>query len=231
MSTQVTHIRDSVGFAAALTGRFPGVLDVSRETVGRLDVYAQLLARWQKTINLVAPSTLGDIWHRHFADSAQVAGLALERGPQGPLKWVDLGTGAGFPGLVVGILLAEVRPGSKLVLLESDQRKCAFLREVVRETGIAGSVTVDIVAGRIESPANQSRVGIVDVVSARVLAPLEKLVALVAPFCGPSTLCTLLKGRDVVVEVEAASGLGFGFELVPSLTDADARVVLARRDR
>ena len=101
------------------------------ETERRLAIYADLLAKWQKTINLVAASTLPHLWMRHFADSLQVQAAAPAAG-----CWVDLGSGAGFPGLVTAIRLAE-EPGATVHLIESDQRKCAFLREVSRETGAA----------------------------------------------------------------------------------------------
>ncbi len=111
------------------------------ETQQRLAIYAELLRKWQKTINLVAASTLPHIWTRHFADSLQVQAAAPEA-----LIWVDLGSGAGFPGLVTAIRLAD-KPGAKVHLIDSDQRKCAFLREVSRETA-APAIVHD---GRIES--------------------------------------------------------------------------------
>ncbi len=221
-SIRPSHISDAVDFAA--------VFGVSRETVGRLEVYAALLAKWQKTINLVAPSTLEDVWHRHFADSAQVVAVAERAGCLGAtVRWVDLGTGAGFPGLVVGILLAE-RGQTILQLVDSDQRKAAFLREVVRETGLKRSITVDIVAERIETAANHSKGAYATVVSARALAPLPKLLGWVQPYFGPETVGVFLKGRDAEAEVAAAQSLvGWKLALEPSLTDADARLVVARR--
>ena len=120
---------------------FTRVFEVSRETLEKLEIYAALLRQWQKTINLVAASTVDDVWHRHFADSAQLLALA----PKGPLRWLDLGSGGGFPGLVVGLMLAE-RDGCRLTLVESDSRKCAFLREAVRQTGLATVLAVDILA-------------------------------------------------------------------------------------
>ena len=107
------------------------MFDVSRETLDRLAIYEALLRQWQKAVNLVAPSTLDAVWHRHFADSAQIVRLAPHA-----RSWTDLGSGAGFPGLVVAILLAE--DGSdpaRIALIESDFRKCAFLREVARTDG------------------------------------------------------------------------------------------------
>jgi 16S rRNA (guanine527-N7)-methyltransferase len=239
------------------SAEFVRVFGVSRETLERLETYARLLKTWQKTINLVAPSTLDDIWHRHFADSAQVLAawddlggepnkrslltpaaapqpspLALKNGRgsgAAPLDWVDLGSGAGFPGLVVGMLLAE-RGTNRLTLVDSDQRKAAFLREVVRETGLKAQITVEIVAERIESAANRSKPRPASVVSARALAPLPKLLDWAAPYFGPQTVGVFLKGREAAAEVEAAEGLsGWTLSLRPSLTDAEARVVVARR--
>lgn len=134
-----------VATPAAFLAAFP----VSRETVARLETYAAVLAQWQARINLVAPSTLAQTWHRHLADSAQL----LELAPVEALRWLDLGSGAGFPGLVLAILLAGIEDGRarRVTLVESDSRKCAFLAEIVRRTDIARRITVDIVNSRIES--------------------------------------------------------------------------------
>ena len=191
---------------------------VSRETVARLETYEALLKRWQKTINLVAPSTLNDIWHRHFADSAQVWGLR----PAEAKHWLDLGSGAGFPGLVLAILAAEAG-GSHHTLIESDSRKAAFLREVARETGVA----VDILCTRIEKPEIQSKVGPVDCVTARALAPLPKLLELAAPYFASHTTGFFLKGREVAAELEDAMRTwDFKPMLEHSVTDLDGRVVV-----
>jgi 16S rRNA (guanine527-N7)-methyltransferase len=209
----MNHIAGSAAFAAAFA--------VSRETLQRLEIYADLLQRWQKTINLVAPSTLPDVWHRHFADSAQLMDLV----PAGSLRWLDLGSGGGFPGLVIGCLLAE-RPGSRLILIESDARKCAFLREVVRQTALASVVAVDIVTQRIETAANTTKVGVVDVISARALAPMERLLGWCDPFFGSDTLALLLKGREVEVEIATARNLWqFDSDLITSRTSTDGRIV------
>ncbi len=145
-----------------------------------------------------------------------------------PLHWVDLGSGGGFPGLVVGILLAE-SGGARLTLVESDTRKGAFLREVARSTGISSRLTVDIVAGRIESPANQTRVGPADVVSARALAPLNKLLDLAGGYMGPQSVGLFLKGRDLAVEIaEAEKEFAFAFDIVPSRTDPSGQLLSVR---
>ena len=199
---------------------FAKTFAVSRETLGRLEIYADLLKRWQKAVNLVAPSTLGEIWHRHLADSAQLAALI----PPTAKRHADLGSGGGFPGLVIAIMLAE-RGGMTTTLVESDQRKCAFLREVARNTGIA----VEILGQRIENPATCAKVAPVDVVTARALAPLAHLFALTAPLCTASSLGLFLKGRGVEQEVvDAQEHWQFEHRLVPSLTQAGAAVVEVR---
>jgi 16S rRNA (guanine527-N7)-methyltransferase len=204
---------------------FQRTFGVSRETIERLKIYEALLRKWQPTINLVAPSTMESIWHRHFADSAQILRLVpLIR----PIRWLDLGAGAGFPGLVSAVLLCD-QTASRVILVESDSRKAAFLREVVRETGIAASVTVDIAVSRIETLANQARIGAVDVISARALAPLPKLLRLALPFFQSETTGLFLKGREVGAEVAAAQQVfEFDAELQSSLTDLDAGIVVIR---
>ena len=200
---------------------FQARFGISRETRQKLETYEALLKRWQKTINLVAPSTLPEIWHRHFADSAQLWSLR----PPNAKTWLDLGSGAGFPGLVLAILASESpeAAGTRRILVESDSRKAAFLREVARQTG----VPVDILCMRIENPETHAKVGVADCVTARALAPLTKLVEIAAPYFVSSTLGMFLKGRDVAAEVEnAAQDWQFAFELIPSVTEEGGRVVL-----
>ena len=206
---------------------FVRTFGVSRETADRVERYAQLLLQWQPTINLVAPSTLSDVWHRHFADSAQLLPLA----PPGPLHWLDLGSGGGFPGLVVGCMLAE-RGGCRLTLVESDVRKSAFLREVVRQIGLAAFLAVDIVTDRIENTANTTRVGAVDVISARALAPLDRLFSLILPYFGADTMALLPKGGDAESEKRVAEASWvFDSTLVFSQTSDAGRVVCVRNLR
>jgi 16S rRNA (guanine527-N7)-methyltransferase len=196
---------------------FAARFGVSRETIVKLSAYESLLRQWQKTINLVAPSTLGAIWSRHFADSGQLVGLA----PAGARRWLDLGSGAGFPGLVVAILLAE-RDGATMTLIESDTRKAAFLAEVARQTG----VPVDILRDRIENTTTQAKV---DVITARALAPLPRLLDLAAPYYAAETVGLFLKGRDAQTEVdEARERWDFTVALHPSQTDSEGRVVAVR---
>src|SRR5690349_1218184 len=206
---------------------FAAAFPVSRETLEHLAIYEGLLRRWQRAVNLVAPSTLDAIWQRHFADSAQLVALAPSA-----RTWVDLGSGAGFPGLVVAIVLAgersrrgEEEPAPpRMTLIESNARKCAFLREVVRATQIAAALSVDILSTRIETAATQASLQPPDVVSARAVAPLDKLFGLAAPLFASSTVGLFLKGRDAAAELQAAEKLwDFQSELVPSRTEHDAR--------
>jgi 16S rRNA (guanine527-N7)-methyltransferase len=193
---------------------------VSRETIDKLLAYEVLLRQWQKTINLVAPSTLDSIWSRHFADSAQLLALASPDA----LRWVDLGSGAGFPGMVLAILLSE-RDGTRYTLIESDTRKAAFLSEVGRRTG----APVDIRPERIEKAATQSKLGAVDVITARALAPLPRLLTLAGPAFSAGTTGLFLKGREAEAELDAArERWAFDATLHPSLTDASGRIITVR---
>lgn len=208
---------------------FQKTFGVSRETLGRLNTYDGMLKRWQNTVNLVAPSTVNHVWHRHFADSAQL--WAIRRGVKGlplggaaPEHWLDLGSGAGFPGLVIAILAAETG-GTRHTLVESDSRKAAFLREVAREARVA----VDILCMRIENPETRARVGEVNRVTARALAPLPRLVELAFPFFGSTAVGIFAKGREVASEIEETTrAWNLNYELFPSLTDADGRVLLLK---
>ncbi len=225
-------IRDSAAFQAEFK--------VSRETLARLNLYESVLRLWQPRINLVAGKTLNELWHRHFADSAQLAALI----PPGARRLVDLGSGGGFPGLVLAILLSGQRgegrfdtangsvapclPHVAVVLVESDVRKAAFLREVARQTGTA----VEILSTRIENPETQAKLGKADVVTARALAPIERLLGLAAPLFGPDTVGLFLKGRSVQAEIEAARALwAFDVSLVSSVTADDAKVAVIRHLR
>ena len=201
--------------------RFQSEFSVSRETANRLIRYEELLQRWQKAVNLVAPSTLTDVWHRHFADSAQLARLV----PADARQIVDLGSGGGFPALVLAILLMERAQPPRFTLIESDIRKGAFLREVTRQAG----APVDILSARIEKPETQSKVSQVDVITARALAPLSRLLSLSAPFFAPSTVALFLKGRDTQGEIDQARrDWHFDIQLVESLTDPDGRIAVVR---
>ena len=195
---------------------FAAAFKVPRETIDRLTRYAELLVRWQKSTNLVASSSLPALWSRHFADSAQLRDLA----PEARLC-LDLGSGAGFPGLVAAILQAGV-PDFRMHLVESNRKKCAFLAEVVRET----QAPVDIHAMRIEDLAESPHSLVPDVVSARALAPLPRLFELAAPLFGANTRGLFLKGREAETEIEKARrGWAFDCRLHPSLTSTNSSIV------
>ena len=155
--------------------------------MARLEAYAGLLVQWSARINLVGAATLGDLWRRHFLDSAQL----IPDVPEGTQSLVDLGSGAGFPGLVLAISgVAGVE------LIEADSRKCAFLREAAR---IAGA-PVTIRNARIEAVPPH----VVDVVTARGCAPLDRLLPLAQRFIGPGTVCLFPKGERAAQELIAA---------------------------
>ncbi len=183
--------------------------DVSRETLQKLEVYEQLLRKWQKRINLIGSSTVEWIWHRHFLDSLQLLPLA----PPQWQCWADLGSGAGFPGLPVAI--ASGRP---VVLIESDQRKAIFMREVVRRTGAPATVINE----RIENALPQHA----DVVSARALAPLDKLLDLAARHARDDAVYLFLKGRNIDVELTKTTKYrSMRLNQEPSLTASDSVIL------
>lgn len=186
---------------------FSEAFPVSRETLERLKLYADLLVKWQARINLVGPATLPDLWQRHMLDSAQLAAHL----PPGPV--LDLGSGAGFPGLVLAILR-----GGPVHLVESDARKCAFLREAARLTG-AEAVVHNL---RIETLKPFPVVA----VTARALAPLGKLLDWAAPFLQQGVECLFLKGRTCEEELtQAAEHWNMAVERIPSLTDASGIIL------
>jgi 16S rRNA (guanine527-N7)-methyltransferase len=189
--------------------------DVSRETAARLQLYAELLTKWNARINLVAPATLADLWVRHIQDSTQVFALA----PATAGHWVDLGTGGGLPGLICAILAAEKMPDCRFTLIESDQRKAAFLMTAARELGLTA---VTVLAQRIEAVPPQSA----DIVSARALAPLPALLPMVIRHCAARSVALLPKGRDWASEVKAAQAeWNFTLTAHSSQTDSAARVL------
>lgn len=198
---------------------FAARFDVSRETIRKLVRYESLLRRWQARVNLVAPSTLDAVWHRHFADSAQLLALAPDAG-----TWLDLGAGAGFPGIVIAIMLPPDRQG-RVQVVESNARKCAFMAEVVRETGCP----VDIHQARIESLAAAGALAAPGVVTARALAPLDRLLDLATPFFGPETRGLFPKGAEAETELtRARTAWDFEARLHPSLTYGAGRIVELR---
>ena len=192
---------------------------VSRETWERLDGLVALLLKWQHTTNLVAPSTLPEVWTRHIADSLQLLTIVPDA-----RAWADLGSGGGFPGLVVACAMAD-HPGAKIELVESNQKKSAFLREAARVL----SVPAIVHARRIEDFISVT-VQSFDVVTARALAPLEKLIDYASPLLKAGAIGLFPKGQDVEAELTAASkSWTIETELVPSITDPQARIVVVRR--
>ena len=189
-------------------------LDVSRETAERLAHYAALLRAWNPKINLVSKQTLADLEARHFADSAQLIALA----PPDATTWADLGSGGGFPGLVIAILASEHRPALRVTLVESDQRKAVFLRTVARETG----VPVTVLADRAEAIPPLGT----DVLSARALAPLTALLDHAARHLRPGGTALFPKGATWRSEVdEALERWRFHCENLPSATSADGAIL------
>lgn len=176
---------------------------VSRETQDRLLHFAELFRKWAKSINLVAPSTVNAVWERHIADSAQIFQLV-------PVskRWIDLGSGGGFPGIITAIFLAELQDGW-VHLVESNNKKAAFLRVALVETGARGSVH----AVRIEDAA--SAIPECDAISARALAELDQLFDYVMPWMQmkTNTQAFFHKGRDYQVEIDKARGR-WDFDLV-----------------
>ncbi len=188
-------------------------------TLERLKIYEYLLRKWQPKINLVSESTLADIWNRHFRDSYQLFNIVGSWA-----RWVDLGSGGGFPGLVVAIANAD--PDRSVHLIEADKRKVAFLREVSRETKTA----VEIHSGRIEAvlPSLCDRQKF-DIVSARGLAPLADLVRLAAPALKSGALGVFLKGKDFASELTNLHALSnFDNCVAQSRSDPCARIILLR---
>ena len=202
---------------------FRAATDVSRETLDRFERYAALLEKWNQAINLVARASLPDLWRRHMLDSAQLWPL-LPR-PQGrPCRILDLGSGAGFPGLVLAIM-ATAAQDAEVHLIEADEKKSAFLREAARI--VDAPVTLHV--QRIESLAPFP----VDVVTARACAPLPRLLDYAAPYLrryrpgAPAPRGIFLKGRDFDRELTAArEKWKMQVELIPSRTDAAARIAI-----
>lgn len=189
-------------------------IDVSRETLVLLDGYETALRKWNKKINLVAEQSLSDVWRRHFADSAQLHALAPERARH----WLDLGAGAGFPGLVAAILRRQMTAGVTFTLIESDARKAAFLMTLSQKLGISCTVIV----GRIEQVSGQAA----DVISARALAPLTTLLSYAEKHRRRGGICLFPKGAKVHKEIaEAKVQWQFDHHLHHSLTDPSAAVI------
>jgi 16S rRNA (guanine527-N7)-methyltransferase len=183
--------------------------DVSRETLLALERFSELVLRWNSTVNLIAPGDGVRLWERHISDSLQL--VALMQPP--PDRAIDLGSGAGFPGLVLAIAT-----GVPFDLIESDQRKAAFLREAVRLTGAPAQVHAQRIEAVHLDPA--------PLITARALAPLPKLLALAAHLLAPAGACLLLKGANVEAELtDAAAQWHMRVDRLPSRTAPGARIL------
>jgi len=186
---------------------------VSRETLDKLRHYHTLLLKWQEKINLISPNTVSEAWERHFIDSAQLAPLL----PADAKTLYDLGSGAGFPGMVLAIL----RPDLSVTMIESDSKKCAFLQTVSRETGVGVTVKNCRIEAATDLPAP-------DIVSARALSSLSELLDYSRSWLKAGKPMLLFpKGRQFQVEIDAAKTAGWAFEIDAqrSITDSESRIL------
>lgn len=194
---------------------------VSHETEARLDRYIALLREWQAKTNLVAPSTLPQLWTRHIADSLQLLDLAPSAN-----RWADLGSGGGFPGVVLACVMAET-PGASVHLVERNAKKAAFLREAIRVTTSSGVVHLAEIGDNVDRIT-----GPVDCVTARALAPLHQLIGFAEPLMRQGAKALFLKGQDVEAELtEAAKYWSTQPQLHPSRTGDGWIVELDAADR
>jgi len=189
--------------------RLAAQLDVSRETMARLESYVALVQKWQPRVNLVSPASLADIWSRHIWDSAQL----VPHIPAASPRLVDVGSGAGFPGLVLAILT-----DAECHLVESDQKKAIFLQTVIRECGLTATVHNQ----RIETmPCLDA-----DIITARALAPLDRLLQLLAAQLKAGTRCLFLKGAQAESELATLGApTNLSWRRHPSLTNPDGSVI------
>jgi 16S rRNA (guanine527-N7)-methyltransferase len=191
--------------------KFQEVTGVSRETLGRLGVYADLLTRWQSAINLIGPSTIDHIWTRHFLDSAQLARY-IDMGS----SIADIGSGAGFPGLVLAIMGV-----GQVDLIERDSRKGVFLTEAVRQTAAPARVH--------QIDARQLCLEHIDVVTARAFAPLDEILKISEPFINKTTYCVFHKGKTYEEELTAArKNWNMDVEAFESRTDSSGIILRIR---
>ncbi len=192
---------------------FARATGVSRETLGRLQRYEAVLRHWQKAINLVSTASLEDLWRRHMLDSAQLFPLL----PEGTRSLLDIGSGAGFPGLILALMgVPEVH------LVESDARKSAFLLEALRQSAPELIGQLRLHSRRVEALAPFP----VDVVTARACAPLPELLELSEPFLGPNGICLFLKGEQADAELTAAAkDWKMEIERIPSRSESKGAVL------
>jgi 16S rRNA (guanine527-N7)-methyltransferase len=192
-------------------------LSVSRETFAALEAFAALVRRWNPAINLVSKSSLADLWDRHIADSAQIFAFC----PKDARRWVDIGAGGGFPGIVVAILARECRPEIQVTLVESDLRKATFLRQAATKLNLQ----IDVRSERIESIDSLET----DVLSARALAPLLELLGYAHRHLHQAGVALFLKGGRYRDELpDARKKYEFQVDTRPSLSDAEAAILMIR---
>ncbi len=188
--------------------------DVSRETLERLEIFARELTRWNPSSSLVSDSSLPHIWNRHFLDSAQF----LKYGPVAG-RWLDIGSGGGFPGLVLAILAMEMAPKARFSLVEASTRKCQFLRTVSNKIGVPVRVH--------ECRAEHLDPYCADAITARAVAKLPRLLKLAEPHLAPNGVCLFAKGAQRASEIQLArADWAFTFEEKPSLTDTCSAVLV-----
>ncbi len=186
---------------------------VSRETIERFLAYQAILTKWAPRINLVGASTLGSFWDRHILDSAQILPLARAEAR----SWVDFGSGAGFPGLVIAALVQPLN-GGQVTLIEASTKRCGFLREAAR----AMQVQVDIINDKLENVKPRP----VDIITARAFTALDRLLAYAEPWQGPQTQALFSKGEEVSSELaQASTNWLFKSTIHPSLSDARGCII------
>ncbi|APO88057.1 16S rRNA (guanine(527)-N(7))-methyltransferase RsmG [Marivivens sp. JLT3646] len=189
-------------------------VDVSRETLERLGAFEDLVRKWTKKINLIARNDVDHIWDRHIVDSAQVWASA----PDEWNHWVDIGSGGGFPAIILATIAVEKKPDARFTLIESDQRKATFLRTAIRELNLNAIVLDD----RIELAPPQNA----DVISARALASLTILLGFAERHLAPTGIAVFQKGKIADDEIiEAKHTWAFDYNKVPSITNGDACVI------
>ncbi|MGB7974783.1 MAG: 16S rRNA (guanine(527)-N(7))-methyltransferase RsmG [Roseiarcus sp.] len=194
------------------------LVPVSRETEDRLALFVELLDRWRRKTNLISNSTFPSVWTRHIADSAQLSALAPDA-----KRWVDMGSGAGFPGLVIAIQLADV-PGAVVHCIESDGRKCAFLREAARTTGAAAQIH----PVRVEAIAES--LGAVDAVTARAFAPLPLTLKLARPWMARGAVAVFPRGESAKDQIAALpEAWAYAIETLPSAVNPEAAILRIRQ--
>ena len=195
------------------------LVPVSRETEDRLAIFVELLDRWRQKTNLISNSTFATVWTRHIADSAQLSALAPDA-----KRWVDMGSGAGFPGLVIAIQLAGV-PGALVHCIESDRRKCAFLREAVRATGAAAAIHPQ----RVEAIEPKS-LGTVDAVTARAFAPLPLTLELARPWMERGAIAVFPRGESAKDQIAALpEAWAYAIEPLQSVVNPKAAILRIRQ--